>query len=101
MADKTPVTQLRRQIFNRNGVQPAKKTKRLLKVDEQPDTFPKTSKMKMLEYKYHIKLEVILFDGSLTDVAQFLNGEVTRSCISRWRSRYQNYMHMKHLRGEK
>jgi hypothetical protein len=92
MADRTPIAQLRRQILSGRGVKPAKRTKRLQTVDEQPDIFPKTPKMKMLEYKYHIKIEVILFDGSLTDVAKFLNGEVERSTISKWRKKYNNYM---------
>ena len=95
MSDRVPTAELRRRIFNRRGVQPAKKTKRLLTIDEQPDIFPKTSKMKMLEYKYHIKLEVIIFDGSLMEVVQFLNGEVDKSTISKWRSRYQKYMEEK------
>jgi len=92
MPDKMPVAQLRRQILSHRGVKPLKKTKHLVPVHEYPDSFPKTSKMKMLEYKYHIKLEVILFDGSLAEVVQFLNGEVTRSCVCRWRTRYNKYM---------
>ena len=95
MPDVMPMAKLRRQIFDRKGVKPAKRTKRLLTVDEQPDLFPKTSKMKMLEYKYHIKLEVILFDGSLDEVVHFLNNEVDRSTISKWRTKYQNYMEMR------
>ena len=96
MSDRLPLAQLRRQILNNRGVKPAKRTKRLLTIDEQPDSFPKTAKMKMLEYKYHIKLDVILFDGSLSQVVQFLNGEVDRSTISKWRTRYQKYMEEKH-----
>ena len=92
MTSRTPTAKLRRQILGRRGVVPAKRTKRLLSVDEQPDIFPKTSKMKMLEYKYHIKLEVILFDGSLAEVVQFLNGEVDKSTVSKWRKRCQEYM---------
>ena len=93
MAEKrTPVALLRRKILEHGGVQPAKRTKKLLTIDEQPDSFPKTSKMKMLEYKYHIKLDVLLFNGSLDDVAQFLNGEVDRSTVSKWRKRYNQYM---------
>ena len=89
--NSVPISKLRRQIFTRKGVQPAKKTKRLQTVDEQPDCMPKTSKMKMLEYKYHIKLEVCLFSGSLSEVCRFLNNEVDRSTISKWRKRFRNY----------
>jgi len=95
MTTRTPTAKLRRQILERRGVVPAKKTKRLLAVDDQPDMFPKTHTMKMLEYKYHIKLEVILFDGSLAEVVQFLNGEVDKSTVSKWRKRYQEYMRRK------
>jgi len=100
MEKNTPVSALRRQIFARQGVKPAKRTKHLQTVDEQPDSFPKTSKMKMLEYKYHIKLEVILFDGSLAEVVQFLNGEVDKSTISKWRSRYLTYMDKKQIQDQ-
>ncbi len=96
MSDRTPTAKLRRQILNGRGVQPAKRTKKLQTVDEQPDSFPKTDRMKHLEYKYHIKLEVVLFDGSLDEVVRFLNNEVDRSTISKWRARYHNYMESKH-----
>ena len=95
MTDTTSIAKLRRQILSNRGVKPLKRTKRLVPVHEYPDSFPKTSKMKMLEYKYHIKLEIILFDGSLSDVVQFLNGEVERSTISKWRKRYRTYMENK------
>ena len=91
MSERTPLAKLRRQILNNRGVKPLKKSKRLVPVHEYPDSFPKTAKMKMLEYKYHIRLEVILFDGSLDDVAKFLSSEVDRSTISKWRKRYMQY----------
>ena len=91
MSNTTPLAKLRRQILDHRGVKPAKRTKRLLTIDEQPDSFPKTTKMKMLEYKYHIKLEVILFDGSLDEIVRFLNSEIDRSTISKWRTRYEKY----------
>ena len=72
-----------------------KKTKRLVPVHEYPDSFPKTPKMKMLEYKYHIKLEVLLFNGSLDDVVRFLNDEIDRSTVSKWRKRFLRYMEEK------
>jgi hypothetical protein len=53
--------------------------------------------MKKLEYKYHIKLDVILFDGSLDEVVRFLNDEVDRSTVSKWRKRYNKYMEKKQM----
>jgi hypothetical protein len=94
----TPIARIRRDIMKRQGLRPLPKTKQLVPVHEYPDTFPKTSKMKMLEYKYHIKLDVILFDGSLSEVARFLNNEVDRSTISKWRDIYRQYMHEKELK---
>jgi len=90
-AKTTYLSKLRNQIFSRIGVKPAKRSKHLQKVDDQPDTFRKTTKMKMLEYKYHIKLEVILFNGTLTDVVCFLNGDIKRSTVSKWRKRFIKY----------
>jgi len=92
MTNRTPISKLRRQIFTRRGVKPARKTKKLQTIDEQPDVFSKTDKMKHIEYKYHIKLEVIIFDGSLADVAKFLNYEVDKSTISKWRKRFRQQM---------
>jgi len=97
---RTPIAQLRRQVLKHRGVKPAKRTKHLQTVDEQPDSFPKTDRMKKLEYKYHIKLDVILFDGSLDDVVRFLNNEVDRSTISKWRKRVGIYMDKKHMQEE-
>ena len=85
MTDHVSTAELRRRILGAAGVKPAKHTKRMLTTDQQPDDFLKTSKMKMLEYKYHIKLESILFKGSLLDVCRMLQYEVDRSTISRWR----------------
>lgn len=89
---RTPISKLRAQVLNQRGVKPAKRTKKLQTVDEQPDTWPKTDKMKALEYKYHIKLDSCLLNGSLSEVVKFLNYEVDRSTISKWRKRYNNYI---------
>jgi len=86
VSDRTSTAELRRRILGARGVKPAKYTKRMLTTDQQPDDYPKTPKMKMLEYKYHIKLESILFKGSLLDVCRMLHYEVDRSTISRWRN---------------
>ena len=96
LSSNTSIAKLRRQALGRRGVTPAKHTKHLLLIDEVPDIFPKSAKMKMIEYKYHIKLEIVLFDGSLDDVVRYLNNEVDRSTISKWRTKYHGYMQLKH-----
>jgi len=47
--------------------------------------------MKLLELKYHIKIEQVLFCGSLSEVVYRLNGDIDRSTVSRWR---------KYIRGQ-
>lgn len=90
--ERVPTSRLRRQILGGRGVRPEKRTKKLKPISHAPDTWPKTTKMKELEYKYNIKIEVILFDGSLDDVVKFLNEDVDRSTISKWWKRYEEYM---------
>ena len=81
----TPTSKIRRKVLKRAGVLPAPYTKRMQTVDEQPDKFPKTDKMKVLELRYHLKLEDIIFKGSLTDVVKQFGNEVERSTVSKWR----------------
>lgn len=92
MADTVPIARLRRKILSDKGVVLKKHTKQLLTVDEQPDIFPKTPTMKMLEYKYHIKIELIIFKGSLSDVVQLLHGDIDASTISKWRKYVQSHI---------
>ena len=90
MTDKrAPISKLRRQILTRQGVQPEPKTKRMLTVNEQPDLFHKTDKMKVLELRFHVKIENIIFKGSLLDVVQFFKGEVDKTTVSKWRKSIQ------------
>lgn len=92
MPNTTPIARLRRKILSDKGVKPAKHTKRLLTTDEQPDIYPKTAKMKMLEYKYHIKIELVIFKGSLSDVVQLLHGDIDASTVSKWRKYIQSHI---------
>jgi len=57
----------------------------MLTVDEQPDIFHKTSTMKLIEYKYHIKIENEIFLGSLMDVVRRFNYDIDKSTVSKWR----------------
>lgn len=80
-----PIAKLRRKILRDKGVRPLKHTNIMLPPHEHPDTFPKTDMMKMIEYKYKVKLEDFIFTGSLSEVARRLNGDVDRTTISKWR----------------
>ena len=84
-SDKVPVAKLRRKILKDKGVEPAPHTRRMLTIDERPDLYPKTPLMKMMELKYHLKLESVIYEGSLDDIVKLFNYEVDRSTISRWR----------------
>lgn len=83
---RTSLAKLRRDILKRKGISTEPRTKRLLTQAELPDLYPKTSKMKYIELKYHIHLEDVVFLGSLTDVCVYFKWEVDRSTISRWRT---------------
>ncbi len=88
----TPIRQLRRRILKRAGVVPEPGTKRMVPVDELPDIVPKTDRMRLLESRHNIKIEHILFNGSLNDVRKRLNWEVDRSTISKWRKMFRRYL---------
>lgn len=81
----TNITDLRNRILTGRQVRPAKRTKRLIKKSEWPDAFPKTTKMKLLEYRYNVKIEDVIFDGSLAEIVRKFHGDVDRSTICRWR----------------
>ncbi len=95
-----PLAELRRRVLRDKGVKPAPGTKKMLTLHEQPDAFPKTSKMKVLEYKYHIKIEVVLFDGSLDEVVKFFHSDIDRSTVSKWRKKYSCYMEDKKFHAQ-
>lgn len=84
----TSLPDLRRKMLQRHGIDFEKNTRRPV---VSHDAIPKTPKMKYLEQKYHIRLEVLLFDGSLDDVVCFLGNEVDRSTISKWRKQLEAY----------
>ena len=83
----TPVSKIRQQILDRHGVSTTAGTGELVSAGARPDTFPKTKFMKLLEYKYNIRIEDVLFSGSLSEVAKLLHNEIDRSTLSKWRKR--------------
>jgi len=93
MSDNISISSLRRRILKHKGIEAVEPgTKRLLQLDDLPDYFPKTSLMRYIETKYHIRLEREVFKGSLTDVCKKLGWEVDRSTISRWRKHILQYV---------
>lgn len=89
---RTSISSLRRNILKRKGLSPEPKTKRMRTEDELPDLYPKSPLMRYLEAKYKVKLEEVIFKGSLLDVRKYFNWEVDRSTISRWRKLIQKYI---------
>ncbi len=93
MSDNIAISSLRKRILKGKGIVATEPgTKRPLYIDDLPDYFPKTSLMRYIETKYHIRLEREVFKGSLTDVCQKLGWEVDRSTISRWRKHILKYV---------
>lgn len=92
MPDRKPIAHLRRQILDRAGVTMQKHTRKLIPIENTPDVFPKTPKMKYLETKYKCKIESIIFRWSLDDVVMYFRQEVDRSTISRWRKYVRGYL---------
>ena len=82
---RTPQSELKRNILNRKKQAFTPRQRKLVPVEEAPDIFPKTAKMKYLEFKYHCKIESVIFTGSLDDAVVFFHNEVDRTTISRWR----------------
>lgn len=92
MTDRTPITKLRKQILEARGVTPEPKTKRLLKPEELPDLYPKTPQMKLIELRYKVRLEQVIFKGSLLDICKQFNWEIDKSTVSRWRKHIRHYI---------
>lgn len=91
--DNIAISSLRKRILTRRGVKAVEPgTKRMLQLEDLPDYFPKTDRMRLLESRYHIRLEMEVFTGSLTDVCRKLNWEVDRSTVSRWRKHILRYV---------
>jgi len=89
---KVPLSRLKRQILQREGVVLEKHTRRPVRVEDLPDEYPKTPKMKYFEAKYHCHIEQVVFKYSLSDCASYFNSEVDRSTISRWRAHIRQYL---------
>lgn len=92
MADtRTPLSKIRRQILKRKGVSLSKNKKQPIPISDI-DLFPKTVKMKYLEWKFKTKIENIIFNGSLQTVVNYFGNEVDRATISRWRVYVQKHL---------
>jgi hypothetical protein len=89
-SEHTPISKLRRSILQRHHLAPEPATKKLVDPATLPSKIHKTPTMKMLEYKYHIRLEDTIFSGSLNDVAkQFSTDGIDRATISKWRKQFR------------
>lgn len=67
------IKQLRQRIMGR------------LRLAKKPDPFPKTILMKYLEMKYQVKMEDVVFGGSLSQVVKLFGDEIDPSTVSLWR----------------
>ena len=92
MPERKPISHIHRQILDRAGVTHQKHTRKLIPIEDTPDIFPKTPKMKYLETKYKCKMEAVIFHWSLDEVVAQFHQEVDRSTISRWRKYVRRYL---------
>lgn len=89
---RTSISKLRRRILDGKGMALTPHKKKPVPVEDLPDEYPKTDKMKYFERKYRCKIERVITHGSLSDVAAFFHYEVDRSTISRWRKHIFKYL---------
>ena len=89
---RTSIAKLRRKILDGKGITVAKHTKTPIRLEDLPDEYPKTPKMKYFEAKYKCKIERVIFSGSLSDAVSYFNSEVDRSTVSRWRKHIFRYL---------
>ena len=88
MSDSTSISSIRKRILSRTGKPPAPATKKMVVPASLPDAFYKTKAMKMLEYKYGIRLESVILDLSLTELESRFP-EMERSTFSKWRKYFR------------
>jgi len=82
----TQISKLRKDILKGRGVVLSKHTKKPIKIEDLPDAYPKTSKMKLIELRYNIHIEKEIFKLSLNDFCRRVHWDIDRSTASRWRT---------------
>ena len=86
---RKPIIKIREEILDRAGVTPTPHSRHMVSAGAHKDSFHKTDKMKMLEYRFNIRIEHEIFKGSLNELVKRFNYEVERSTLSKWRTRLQ------------
>jgi transposase-like protein len=79
------VDSIRKRILTRRGVEPAKYTRNIKQYFESDAPFLKTPTMRLLEMKYGVRIEALLLNGTIDELAKKLS--IDRSTVSKWRKR--------------
>jgi hypothetical protein len=66
--------------------------------EQPPDLFPKTTRMKLVEAQYSIKLEDTIFKGTIDQVAALYS--LDRSTVSKWRKYIKDQQFWINMRKE-
>ena len=86
-------TELRQRILDGAGVRVEPGNKHLHVPADMPDTWHKPPKLKMLEYKYKVRIEDYLWRYSLSMIVKLLGDDVDKSTVSRWRAAAEEVAH--------
>lgn len=76
-------SKLKKKLLRDRGVVLEKHTRNLITYADLPAPYKKSSLMKFIEAKYKDRVENLIFDGTLTDVAHNLGIDFTT--VSKWR----------------
>lgn len=86
------ISTLRKRIQKKRGIIPPKLEVQTVEQEDEWIEYPQTPKMKYIELKYHVKLRIDIFKGSINDVCSRYQWEVDRATISRWRKHIRQYV---------
>ena len=79
----TQSSKIRRKILKQRGVELEKHTRNPIVYADLPTAYRKTYAMKLMEVRFSEKIENLIFDGTIYEVAAKLSVDPTT--ISKWR----------------
>jgi transposase len=79
----TRLSEIRKRIQKQRGVELKKHTRKPTHISDLPTPYKKTRLMQLIEYRFNIKLEKLIFTGTIYEVEKKIG--VDASTISKWR----------------
>ena len=77
-------SEIRRRILKQRGVELNRHTRKPTSVDQLPTPYKKSRLMQLIELRHGVRLEVLIFKGTIYEVEKKLG--VDASTISKWRT---------------